>query len=97
MVVKIRIRHVQTGHIWKFECKFPFEILPGEVEVPAYSKQQTSSVEAGPSALYPPQLQNENEASSSSAAPPEFRGDLAPPSYNSGDVWRTEPDLKRAY
>lgn len=97
MVVKIRIRHVQTGHIWKLENKFPFEILPGEVAVPAYSKQQTSLVEAGPSALYPPQLQNENQASSSSAAPPEFRDDLAPPSYNSGDVWRTGPDLKRVY
>ncbi|KAH0335137.1 hypothetical protein KCU81_g9142, partial [Aureobasidium melanogenum] len=97
MVVKIRIRHVQTGHIWKLESKFPFEILPGEVEVPAYSKQPTSSVEAGPSALYPPQLSSENQASSSSAAPPEFREDLAPPSYNSGDVWRTEPSSKRAY
>ncbi|KAG9658916.1 hypothetical protein KCU95_g17152, partial [Aureobasidium melanogenum] len=97
MVIKIRIRHVQTGHIWKLENKFPFEILPGEVEVPAYSKQQPSSVEAGPSALYPPQLQSENQASSSSAAPPEFRDDLAPPSYNSRDVWRTEPNFERAY
>ncbi|KAG9581433.1 hypothetical protein KCV04_g11880, partial [Aureobasidium melanogenum] len=97
MVVKIRIRHVQTGHIWKLENKFPFEILPGEVEVPAYSKQQTSSVEAGPSALYPPQLQSDNQASSSSAAPPQFRDDLAPPSYNSGEAWRTEPNFERAY
>ncbi|KAK6006500.1 hypothetical protein QM012_006910 [Aureobasidium pullulans] len=98
MVVKIRIRHVQTGHIWKLESKFPFEILPGEAPVPAYSKQQTSLVEAGPSALYPPQLESENQASSSSsAAPPEFRDDLAPPSYNSGDVWRIGPDMKRAY
>lgn len=96
MVVKIKIRHVQTGHIWKFESKFPFEILPGEVEVPAYSKQQTCSVEAGPSELYPPQLQSDIQASSSSVVPPEFRENLAPPSYNSGDVWRTEPNLKRA-
>ncbi|KAI4719904.1 hypothetical protein E4T48_03912 [Aureobasidium sp. EXF-10727] len=96
MVVKIRIRHAQTGHVWKFESKFPFEVLPGEVAVPAYSEQETSLVEAGPSALYPPQLQIETQASSSFTAPPEFREDLAPPSYNSGDVWRTAPDAKRA-
>ena len=97
MIVKTRIRHVQTGHVWKFENKFPFEILPGEVAVSAYSGQQSSLVEAGPSALYPPQLQSGEQASSSSTAPPEFRDDLAPPSYNSGDIWRTSPDVKKVY
>jgi hypothetical protein len=97
MVVKTRIRHVQSGHVWKFENKFPFEILPGEVAVPAYSEQQSSLVEAGPSALYPPQLQSGEQASSSSTAPPEFRDDLAPPSYNAGDVLRTDRDVKKVY
>ncbi|KAI5203596.1 hypothetical protein E4T39_04096 [Aureobasidium subglaciale] len=97
MAVKVRIRHLQLGRVWQLESKFPFEILPGEVEVPVYTQQQqAASSEAGPSALYPPQLQAGNEIPSSSAVLPGYEPAPAPPSYNSGDVWTAAPDVKRA-
>lgn len=90
MVVKVNVRHIETGHRFQFESKYPFEILSSELPTPAYT-------EPGPSALYPQQLAANDQASSSLTAPPEFRDELAPPSYNSGDVWRSEPDAKRVY
>lgn len=98
LTIKIRIRHADIDHAWEFENKRPFEILPENLPTPGYTPLQPAAyVEPDASALYPPQLSSEAQASSRSQFPPAFNGALAPPSYDSDDVWRARTDAKGVY